>query len=166
MTELERIKELTPKFTLDVLSNINRSETMITEMISVDFCKDASDIYKRVNFFNYFSDRVTLQPKLDLLKIILENNHPDVLKQYPDYFTEIDQIKQIRNKVAHNTIAYERDAETGENASLILANPRNKREKKLREQDMLDIIKIAEKISKNTKEIWVLIGKSKGIRFS
>jgi len=71
MTELERIKELTPKFQLTVLSSINRIETMIAEMISVDFCKEADDIYKRVSFFNYFEDNLRLQNKIDLLQTIL-----------------------------------------------------------------------------------------------
>ena len=126
MTELERIKELTPKFQLTVLTGINGIETMVTEMISVDFCKEAQDVYKRVKFFNYFEDNFRLHSKIGLLKIILENNHPDILKEFPNFFEELDEIKQIRNTIAHNEVQYERDSDTEENASLVLHHPRIK----------------------------------------
>ena len=75
MTELERIKELTPKFQLTVLGNINTIEQFINEIIGVDFTKDPKDIYKRVEFFKYF-ESFSLKSKVDLLQIILKVNYP------------------------------------------------------------------------------------------
>ncbi len=165
MTKLDKIKELTPKLILTVLSNINRIETIITEIISVDFCNQAHNIYKRVEFFNYFEDNLTLQPKIDLLKIILENNHPDILKMFPNYFNDLEEVKQVRNKIAHNEIQYEWDSTFDTTASLILHHPRIKRQKKLNEKRMLEIIEKTEKVSADTRTIWVLIGKTKNLRF-
>jgi hypothetical protein len=164
MTELERVKALTPKFQLTVLLGVNGIDTMITEMIGVDFCKEADDIYKRVDFFNYFINS-TINLKIDLLKIILKNNHPEILAKFPNYFADLEEIQQMRNSIAHNTVAYERDSSTGENASLILHHPRIKRQKKLREKQMLEVIKKTEKVSEETRKLWILIGKTKGLKF-
>ena len=164
MTELERVKELTPKFQLTVLLCANRIETVITEMISVEVCKKPKDIYKRVEFFNYFEDNFRLQYKIDLLKIILKNNHPGIFKKFPNYFNQLNEVKKIRNSIAHSEVQYERDSNE-KNAKLILHHPRIKKQMKLKEKQMLNIIKKAEKVSEDTRKIWILVSKSKGLRF-
>lgn len=164
MTEYERIKDLTPKFQLAVLDSINHIETMITEIISIEFCKEADDIYKRVNFFNYFEDRFRLQPKIDLLKIILQTNHDKIFEEFSDYFENLAKIQEMRNIIGHNTIAYEQDPTTGEKAKLILHHPRIKRQRKLSEQDMHEYIRESEELTKVTRKMLSMIGKSKNLR--
>ena len=163
MTEIEEVKELTPKFLLGVLSNINRIESMITEMISIDVSKKPKDIYKRVEFFKYF-EQFNLHSKIELLKIILKNNHPDILKKFPNFFDELSEVKKMRNSIAHNTVAYEADPK-GEKAKLLLQHPIIKKQQKLTKRKMQGIIVKAEKISEDTRKIWSLVGKSKGLRF-
>ena len=165
MTKVDRIKELAPKFQLTVLSGVNRIETMIAETISVDFCKQSEDIYKRVEFFKYFEDRLTLKPKIDLFKIILKNNHPDIMKKFPKYFDDLEEIKGLRDTIAHNETQYEWDSTFDTTANLILHHPIIKRQRKLSENDMLDMMKKTEKVSNDTNEIRIWIGRTKGLRF-
>lgn len=163
MTELERIKELTPKFQLTVLGNINTIEQFINEIIDVDFTKDPKDIYKRVEFFKYF-EQLNLHSKIDLLKIILKVNHPDIFKKYPNFFVELGDVKKWRDSIAHNTITYERDS-TEKNARLILNHPVIKKQKKLSERQMQGIMKKVEKCTEDTRNIWISVGMSKGLKF-
>jgi len=136
---------------------------MITEMISVDFCKEAKNIYKRVEFFKYF-EQFNLQSKIDLLKIILKNSHVEIFNQFPNFFIEFGEIKKMRDSIAHNTTAYEADPQ-GEQAKLILHHPIIKKQKKLTEKQMLGIMKKAEKCVKDTRKILSLIGKTKELNF-
>jgi hypothetical protein len=163
MTDLDRIKKLTPEFRLTILSNINQIETMITEMISVDFCKNANDVYKRVEFFNHF-EKSTLQNKIDLLKIILRNNNPTIFKQFPNFFIELGEVKKMRDSIAHNTVAYEADPQGG-HAKLLLHHSIIKKQQDLTERKMKGLMKKAEKIMQDTRKIWILVGNTKSLNF-
>jgi len=163
MTELERITELTPKFQYTVLININIIDSIITEIICVDVTKDAKDISKRIEFGNYF-ETFGFQSKLDLLKIILKTNHLDILKKYPDFFSELGDVKKWRDSIAHSPIAFERDSNEN-NARLILGHRKIKKQKRLTEKQMLSIMKKAEKCTEDTRKIFSLIGMTKGLRF-
>jgi len=163
MTELERVKELTPKFQLTVLNNINIIDSTLLEIICVDVTKNAEDIRKRIGFGNYF-EKLGLQSKIDLVKIILESNNPDIFKQFPNYFDELNNLKVYRNSIAHSSIAFERDSNE-ENAKLILQQRKIIKTKKLSEKDMLDIMNRVTKCTEDTRKIFTLIGKTKGLRF-
>lgn len=94
----------------------------------------------------------------------MQTNHSDIFHEFPNYFNELDEVKKIRNTIAHNEVQYEADP-AGENASLILHHPRIKRQKKLRENEMLDIMEKANKCAEVTGKILKSIGKTKGLRF-
>ncbi len=163
MNELEKIRELTPEFQGMILSNINIIEQMLNETIAFDICNDPRDIYKRVEFFNYF-ENFNLQSKIDLVKIILKNNYPRILKKFPLFFTELGDVKKMRDTIAHNTIAYEANSK-GENAKLLLSHPIIKKQRKLTRKNMIGLMKKVEKIREDTKSIWSLVGRENGLNY-
>jgi len=163
MSELERIQKLTPNFVYTVFVHTNIIDDMITEIICVAITTDAKDILKRIEFGNYF-ENFRFQSKLDLLEVILKTNHPDILKKYPNFFTELADVKKWRDSIAHSPFAFERDSDE-KNAKLILGHRRIKKQKRLTEKQMLDIMKKVEKYANDTREILRLIGKTKGLRF-
>ncbi|MGI9566912.1 MAG: hypothetical protein ACR2LL_07870, partial [Nitrosopumilus sp.] len=106
MTEIERIREMTPKFQGTILSTINSIETALNEIIAVDITREPEDVCKRVHFFKYF-ENFGLQNKIKLTKIILTINHPKILEKFPIFFTELGDVKKMRDTIAHNYVAYE-----------------------------------------------------------
>ncbi len=163
MTELERIKELTPKFQGTILSTINSIETVLNEIIAVDITHDPRDDYERVHFFKYF-ENLGLQNKIELTKIILTINYPKILEKFSIFFTELGDIKKTRDTIAHNYVAYEADPK-GEKAKLLLEHPIIKKQRKLTEKQMLGLMKKVQKIRDDTQKIHVLVGIANGHKF-
>ncbi|MGI0064006.1 MAG: hypothetical protein ACREAJ_02110 [Nitrosopumilaceae archaeon] len=143
MNELEIIKGLTPEFQLTILQNVSRVEQYITEILSIDAAKKPEDIYQRASFFKHF-DEYMLSRKIKSLKIIMQNNYPEVLEQFPNFLPELMVVKRMRDSIAHSTIAYERDSN---------------------EADMQEFMTKAKKLTEDIKKILSLIGKSNGLRF-
>jgi|SaaInlV_200m_DNA_6_1039755.scaffolds.fasta_scaffold03508_4 hypothetical protein len=163
MSELKRIQELTPKFQGTILSTVNSIETILNEIIAVDITHDPKDIYKRVHFFKYF-ENFGLQNKIELVKLILTINYPKILEKFPLFFTELGDVKKMRDTVAHNYIAYEADPQ-GEKAKLLLEHPIIKKQRKLTERQMQGLIKKVEKIIGDARKIHKLVGKTKSLNF-
>ncbi|MGI0077185.1 MAG: hypothetical protein ACREAU_07255, partial [Nitrosopumilaceae archaeon] len=103
MNELEIIKGLTPEFQLTILQNVSRVEQYITEILSIDAAKKPEDIYQRASFFKHF-DEYMLSRKIKSLKIIMQNNYPEVLEQFPNFLPELMVVKRMRDSIAHSTI--------------------------------------------------------------
>lgn len=163
MNEVDRIKILAPNFYFTVVNYINIIDTTILEIICVAITTDAKDIVKRTEFGNYF-ENFKFQSKSELLEIILKVNYSDILKKYPNFFANLVEIKKWRNSIAHSPVHYERDSNE-KNAKLVLHNRKIKKQKKLSEKQMLEIMKKVEKYTDDTREILRLIGKTKGLRF-
>lgn len=163
MSEVERISKLLPKFVQTVLVNMNIIDNFLLEMISVEITKDAEDIEKRIQFADYF-EKSRFQNKVDLLEIILKNNHPDIFEKFPNFFTELNHMKEYRNAIAHFTIHFERDSDE-KNAKLVLHHRKINKQKRLTEEEMLEIMQKVVKCTEDTRNIFTLIGKTKGLRF-
>jgi len=163
MTELEKIKELTPKFQLSILNNVNIIDNILLEIICVDVTKDAKDIRKRIKFGNHYEKR-SFQKKIDLVKVILETNHPNILKKHPKFFDELAFVKRYRNSLSHSSIHWERETDE-KNVKLVLHHRTIKKQVRLSRRQMLNIMKKAEKCTDDTRKIFSLIGKTKGLRF-
>lgn len=69
--------------------------------------------------------KLGFQNKIDLLKIILEINHPDILKNKKDYFTQLGDVKKHRDSVAYSPVSYEHDS-SGKNERLIIDKKKNR----------------------------------------
>jgi len=163
MSEVARISELLPKFLQTVLVNMNHIDNVILEMISVEITKDSEDIRKRLQFLDYF-EWLGFQKKVDLLELILKNNHPDIFKKFPRFFTELNELTQKRNKIAHYSIHFERDSNE-KNAKLVLHHRKIKKQERLSETEMHEIMQKVAKCTEDTGKIFTLIGKSKGLNF-
>lgn len=163
MNEVDRIKALVPHFYFDVVNGINIIDNTIRVIIGVDLAKDAKNIQKRIKFELYFEE-FAFQNKIKLLKIILKENYPEIIKKYPTYFVELGHVKGYRNSIAHSPIHYERDSNE-KNAKLVIPNIIFAKQQKLTVRQMRGILKTVEKCTNNTREILCLIGKTKGLKF-
>jgi hypothetical protein len=163
MSELDKIKALVPNFYFDVVNGINVIDSTIRVIIGVDLTRDAKNPEKRVEFELYF-DQVGFQNKIRLLKIILKENYPDILKKYPNYFAELGNVKGYRDSIGHSPVYYERDSNE-QNAKLVIPNIIYKKQKKLSKRQMDGILKTVEKCINDTREILRLIGKAKNLNF-
>lgn len=163
MTELKRIQELTPKFQGNILSTINSIETTLNEIIAVDITHDPKDIHKRVHFFKYF-ENLGLNNKIELTKLILRINYPKIFKSFPIFFTELGDVKKMRDTIAHNYVAYEADPK-GEKAKLLLEHPIIKKQRKLTEKQMLGFMKKVQKVRVEAQKIHKLVGKENALNF-
>ncbi|MEX0764725.1 MAG: hypothetical protein WD033_06135 [Nitrosopumilaceae archaeon] len=160
MSEVQKIKDLTPQFQFVVLINSNIIEQILTQIICVEIAKDWS---KSLDFVDYF-EKLRFSNKIDLAKIILKNNHPKILKNYSNFFAELENVKKWRNEIAHNPIAYERDSNE-QNARLVFGHKEIIKQRRLTEKQMRSIMKKAEKCTLDVRNIWTLIGKTKGLSF-
>lgn len=174
MSELQKIKDLTPHFYFDIMNNSNIIDEILVQIICVEAVKNWS---KNLDFVNYF-EKLGLENKIKLAKIILKHNHPDIFKKYSSFFRDIEDVKKWRDDIAHRPIEYQRDSNE-QHARLVyhkkeIPDPRKFTERQWRiiqwqrgltERQMQGIMKKSGKCVKDVREIWTLIGKTKNLRF-
>jgi len=162
MDQLQKIRELTPLFQGTILSNLNRIEVALTEIIAVDITDNPEKIENRVEFFKYFED-MTLERKIELVKIILDINYPSISQGFADY-AELNDLRNLRNKIAHNYVAYEANSNKTK-AYLLLESPIIKKKIKLSEKQMRGFMKKSEKVVKDTTFIHKSVGQLNQLMF-
>jgi len=161
--EIKNMQKLTPKFQFVVISYLNTIEIGLTEILSVDICKKPQDLKQRTKFFKFFDD-MTLERKIELVSIVLENHYPSILKSNPDYIAELHELRNIRNKIAHNYVQYEHDGKS--KVWLTLAHPIIKKSsERLTRKKVESYIKKSFKISKQTTKIHKFIGNLNQLMF-
>lgn len=163
MSEVDKIKALVSDFYFTLVNNINIIDFTLPEIISIDITEDPKDTSKRVEFIKYLHN-LNFENKIQLLKIILKTNHPDILRTYPNYFGELSSVKVYRNAIAHSPIHYERDSQE-KHAKLVLEHIKIKDSKYLSERQMQGILKVVKRCTDDTRGILKLVGKTKGLKF-
>jgi hypothetical protein len=155
-----RIRELSEKFQFKIFIDSNMIDRFLTEIISMELTTKWSSL---TEFLYYFGD-VAFRRKIDLFKIILKNNYPNIYKKYPSIFTTLGEIKKIRDRIAHDQLTYD----TAE--GLIIFSPMVVRydknyetnETKLSEKKIMSLMRMSEKCKERIRELRDLIGKASG----
>jgi len=158
----EEMKKTLPDFERGVISTLNHIEIQLTEIISVDICEEPKIVEQRADFFKYF-DEMVLERKINLVKLILKNNYPNILKKYPDYIANLHNLRTIRNKIAHNTRTF---TKSENKIWLTLSHPVIKKSSEdITLGKMKGLIKKSEKVATQTQEIRKSIGISNKLKF-
>lgn len=132
-------------------------EERLTNIICMTIAKQRSDIEKLLDYFERFG----FDNKVELVKIILECNHPEILQKYPEMFTQIGQIQYWRNRLAHLNRHYEMDSE-GKNAKFVLHHRKIAKQERLTEKKMRGIMSMAEKCNIDVAGVEMSVAKEKG----
>jgi len=109
--------------------------------------------------------KVRFSRKVKLVNTILKSNYPDIYEKYPDVFSQIGQIKAIRNKIAHfhaSYLANDDGSQTWFVLSPLIVRKTENKEQKLSEEEMVGLMSKVEQCSATIREIMVLIGKKHG----
>lgn len=158
---INSIKKLSEEFQFKIFvysSNIDRDLIII---ICMELIKKWSDM---VNFIDYFQE-VAFSRKIELVKIILNSNYPEIYKKYSTIFTQMGQIKSIRDKIAHFIPSYSTNGDGSETSyvlSPMIVRIDEHKEEKFSEMKMQGLMRMAEECSKTIREITVSIGKTHG----
>lgn len=96
------IKNISKEFSFNVITHTIQLEDVMTTIICLELSKDW---LKMENFVDYF-DRTGFDYKIKLVETILKTNHPHILQKFPDIFSEIKEIKNLRNNLAHKDRFY------------------------------------------------------------
>lgn len=95
-------RETANNFISTILVNAVIIEQYLTGMIAHQFTKKIPD---KTHFIEYF-DLSTFERKIQLFELILKYKYPDLLTNYKNTILQIKQIKDIRNKIAHNSRSF------------------------------------------------------------
>lgn len=163
MNQLEKIQKLTPEFQGTILSTLNYIEVALTEIIAVDITDKPEKIEERVQFFQFFEE-MTLERKIGLVNLILKINYPSIYTGHPDYYAELNDLRKIRNTIAHNYVAFEANSDKTK-AYLLLESPIVKKKIKLSERKMRGLMKKAEKVKSDTISIHKYVGQMNQLIF-
>lgn len=163
MTDVEKIQELVPQFYFTVMNNTNIIDNLLLEIISLDIPKNPKNIKNRIRFANFF-EKLGFHNKIELVKIILQTNYPDIFQKYPNYFQELSDVKEFRDSIAHLPIHFERDSNE-QHAKLVFHHRIIANQKRLTKRRMEGIMKTVKKCTDDTRKIFTLVGKTKDLRF-
>ena len=107
-TPLRAYREVYPKYTRrdyerrgEIISRTVNLERIIDTVIASYFCHDT---VKRdeLLFLLLSTERISWENKRQIMQWILEKYAPDLKKQYPDIFKDLQEIGEFRNVLAHN----------------------------------------------------------------
>ena len=97
----KKTRELSEKFVFTILVYSITIENHLTMIIASEFTKDRG----KTHFIKYF-DKSTFERKIDLVEIILKVKYLNVFQEHKKTISQIRQIKDIRNKIAHYTRSF------------------------------------------------------------
>jgi hypothetical protein len=100
LEEHNKAMEITFKIRGHVINQVINLEVVITEFIAIHFCSDQA---KQESFEKLFlwHNGMGLTRKKEILKFIVDNYEPDIIKGHPDTFKDLDEIIKCRNVLAH-----------------------------------------------------------------
>lgn len=111
--EREKIKKLNDLRKLDckirghfLVQTIN-IEWLIADILTAHF---ASFKDKHNQLFSYvIQPEIWLKKKIELFKKILDTYYPELSKKYPDLISNLEDINNFRNRIAHSNLDYTDD---------------------------------------------------------
>ena len=154
-----KIRQASKEYSFNVVTYTIQLEEILTMIICLELSKDWM---KMSPYMDYF-EKMVIERKIELAKIILENNHSEVFKKFPKIFNEIKNIKELRNKLSHRNRHYTINYET-KDTKFVLAHRKINKSVILSEERMLKDTKKIEKCLEDMHKLLNLFGKDFGIR--
>jgi|CXWL01.1.fsa_nt_gi hypothetical protein len=108
---MDRIKQdretrkISDSFRAEILVYAIGIEQQLTTIIIDRFTKNPREI---VEFIHYF-EKTSFERKIELVKLILKSNYPHLLQEYEKTFVQLNQIRDIRNRLSHHHSSYDYD---------------------------------------------------------
>lgn len=98
---LKKIRKYEQKIRTAIISVAISLESEIEQIIAWHFCQDES---KHLLFLSLmFNDgQVTLSQKIVILRKLFRESYPDLYQQFSGIFSQLDKIRELRNKLAHS----------------------------------------------------------------
>ena len=128
-------------------------EAILDSLIVTHFCSEQ----KKQNELLPVIQKLVLEKKIDLLKIILKDNYKEFVNEYPDTIKHLTEIRIMRNYLAHRMLhtTLETASENLKNKTVALIEKDNKI-KKIAEGKIQDAINMA----KHYTTLFLLYGRS------
>jgi hypothetical protein len=154
----KQTRNLSNEFVSKILVYAIVIEQQLTQIICRQLTKEVIDI---TDFVEYFDD-VAFERKILLVELILRHNYPQLFTEYKVTFSQIKQIKDVRNRISHHSRSYAYD---GKKTSYVLSHTivrleRNskgelieKNVEKYTEKKMRGLMKMAETCDAEIREL-------------
>jgi len=156
----KKIRDLSENFQFKIIVNSNMIDQFLTMIICTELTKKWNSM---TEFLDYFEE-VAFKRKIDLVKIILKTNYPEIYKKYSGIFTTLGEIKKIRDRIAHDQLTYDTSEGLIIFSPMIVRYDKNyeTNETKLSEKKIISLMQMSEKCKEKIKELRNLIGEANG----
>lgn len=154
----EQTKKISNDFILKILSYAIVIERHLASIIILQF--ETNDAGHSNDFLEYF-DKASFERKIKLVKLILNAKYPYIMEEFKETLTQIDQIRGIRNNIAHLIQSYENDSHQTSfvlSPSVIRATVKNGKFTKINVKrytpaKMVQLMKMAEKCDSDVRRM-------------
>lgn len=154
-----QIITLTKLFAFKVLTYTINTEELLKIIICISTATKSSSIEK---FAEYY-DEISLDKKIGLARVILENDYPEILARYPKVFTQINELKRWRNLLAHINRYFVTD-HTNNRSHFVIEGRKTSQQEELTEDKMHKIMLEAEKCYNVIAQIMIDVANKKGVQ--
>ena len=103
--QIEKTKQISENFRSKILIYAVGLEQILTSMIITRFTKNPLEM---IDFIFYF-EKTSFERKIRLVELILKSNYSNLLKESETTFTQLTQIRDIRNILSHYHSSFEYD---------------------------------------------------------
>ena len=110
----QKTRKLSDSFRAKILVYAIEIEQQLTIIIINRFTKNSLEM---VDYILYF-EKTSFERKIELVKLILKSADPNLLKEYKITLQQLNQIRDIRNRLSHHHSAY---AYNGKSTDFVLS---------------------------------------------
>lgn len=137
------------KFAYFVITKFVGIEEVIADIIAFSFSKNEKEVDK---FLKKVWNEYSFPKRVKTMETILQNNHSDILDQFPQLFNQIKRVRDWRNKLAHSQSGDYLMNLDGSNPRMIIRD-KNKPEEEINEKIIDEISDLIFGLWCNLKEI-------------
>lgn len=101
----QKTRKISETFRAEILVNAIVIEQHLTTIIIDRFTKDPKEIVDFILFF----EKTSFERKIELVKLVLKSSYTHLFKEYEKTFIQLNQIRDIRNRLSHHNSSYEYD---------------------------------------------------------
>lgn len=154
----QKTRELSDSFRAKILVYAIGIEQQLTIIIISRFTKNPLEM---VDYTLYF-EKTSFERKIELVKLILKSTCPNLLKEYKITLQQLNQIRDIRNRLSHHHSSYAYDGKSTDfvlSPNVVRLKKNNngfwvgKNDKKFTVKEMKGLMKMVEKCDSKIREI-------------
>ena len=151
-------RDLSVSFREKILVYAIGIEQQLTTIIISRFTKNPLEM---VDYILYF-EKTSFERKIELVNLILKSDHPNLLKEYKITLQQLNQIRDIRNRLSHHHSSYVYDGKSTDfvlspNVVKLKKNSKGfwvgKNDKRFTVKEMKGLMKMVEECDSKIREI-------------